>query len=115
MPNFSLPKMPRFSPIFLLLIFIILILLVEGIYYWRVRKPLTVQEFPVVQPGEYVAVENIDVFSFPNSNKPFGYLGATKRFTVLNQTSEWLNIKNEKGFTAWIKIDETAYKLVEEE
>ncbi|PJE67735.1 hypothetical protein COU95_00750 [Candidatus Shapirobacteria bacterium CG10_big_fil_rev_8_21_14_0_10_40_9] len=39
MPRFSLPKIPRFSPIFFLLIFVLLILAVEaGYYYFRVKR-----------------------------------------------------------------------------
>lgn len=107
-------KQRRFKFLLLFFSFILLILLAEGVYYWRLTKgrerPEAMGEIGKVRLEKYVAVKDIPVFELPNSTSPFGYLASGRGFEVLEQRSEWLNIKNEQASTAWIKIDETAYK-----
>lgn len=52
--------MPRFSPIFLLLVFILIILLVGGVYYWRLVKTQSYL-------GPMVAAERIELFLSPGA------------------------------------------------
>lgn len=105
MPRFSLPKLSRFSLISLLLIFILLILLAEGIYYWRLVK---------TQPylGEMVATGRIEVFLSPGESN-VGYFVTGQKFTPTGeQEGNWVQVIDSDDYELWIEKN-NPYERVE--
>jgi hypothetical protein len=91
----------------LAIIFLFLIISIEGFLYWRMTR-ISPTSSMKVSPGDYITSQNLNVYDSPNQRTPFGYLVVGRRFTVLEQRGDWLLIENQVGIKAWTKTNETA-------
>lgn len=116
------PKPPSRSKFFLFSLFFLacLILLVEGVYYWRlVKKTPTPEVAPqpseeIAQPysGEMIATEKIDIFLSPGERK-VGYFVPGQKFTPSGeQEGNWVQVIDSGGYELWIEED-SAYEPAE--
>lgn len=90
----------------LLFIFIFLILLAEGVYYWlSVKKspPPEVTSQPYL--GEMIATGRVEVFLSPGDRK-VGYFVSGQKFTPTGeQEGDWIRVVDSDGYELWIQKD----------
>lgn len=100
----------------LLFVFIFLIFLTGGTYYWlKVKKEPTPTK-PKLE--EYVTLENVWTYVEPDENTARGYLIPGRTFKIVEKKGEWGRIEvyelhYDMTWEGWLKISQTAYKLKE--
>lgn len=94
----------RFKFLLLLFSFVCLILLAEGVYYWRsVKKSPTQQVTSQPYLGEMVATDRIEVFLSAGERK-VGYFVPGQKFTPTGgQEGDWIQIIDSDGYKLWIE------------
>lgn len=94
----------RFKFLLLFFSFVFLILLAEGVYYWRsVKKSPTPEVTSQPYSGEMVATDRIEVFLSPGE-KRVGYFVSGQKFTPTGeQEGNWLQVIDSDGYKLWIE------------
>ncbi|PJE67650.1 hypothetical protein COU95_01220 [Candidatus Shapirobacteria bacterium CG10_big_fil_rev_8_21_14_0_10_40_9] len=93
----------RFKFLLLFFLFIVFILLAEGVYYWRSTKKSPTPELTQPYLGEMVATGRVEVFLSPGENK-VGYFVPGQKFTSTgDQEGSWVQVIDADGYELWIE------------